>query len=182
MLKWIMVAAVCALLVPVAAIADAGTPSASAVASSICAQQRTAMGAATFTATYGTNGSKANAFGKCVSKNAASAQQDVSNATKTCKAQQADPNFAGSHGGKTFDQFYGTSTGNGKGGGGGGNAFGKCVSVQVQQSAHAAVSGTVSAAKSCKAAQKSDPAGFATKYGKAKNAFGKCVAAASTTK
>ena len=179
MLKWIMVAAVCALVVPVAAIADGGTPSASAVASSICTQQRTAMGAATFVATYGTNGSKANAFGKCVSKNAASAQQDVSNAAKTCKGQQTDANFASSHDGKTFDQFYGTSTGNGKGGG---NAFGKCVSAQVKESAHADASSAVSAAKSCKAAQKSDPAGFATKYGKAKNAFGKCVAAAAATK
>ena len=180
MLKWIMLAAVCALLVPVAALADGGTPSASAVASSICTQQRSAMGAATFAATYGTNGSKANAFGKCVAKNAASAQQDVSNAAKTCKAQQADPNFASTHGGKTFDQFYGSNAGNGKGAAG--NAFGKCVSGQVQHSVQADTSSAVSAAKSCKAALKSDPAGFATRYGKAKNAFGKCVATTATTR
>jgi len=28
----------------------------------------------------------------------------VANAAKTCKAEQADPNFAAAHGGKTFDQ------------------------------------------------------------------------------
>ena len=137
------------------------------------------MGATTFAATYGTNGSKANDSESASRRMRQSAHQDVSNAAKTCKAQQADPNFASSHDGKTFDQLYGTNTGNGKGGG---NAFGKCVSAQVQQSAHADVSSAVSAAKSCKAAQKSDPAGFATKYGKAKNAFGKCVAAAVATK
>ena len=71
------------------------------------------MGATTFAATYGTNGSKANASGKCVAK-CGKRHQDVSNAAKTCKAQQADPNFASSHDGKTFDQLYGTNTGTAK--------------------------------------------------------------------
>ena len=43
------------------------------------------------------------------------------NAAQQCKAEQADPNFAASHGGKTFDEFYGTNP-NMK------NSFGKCVS------------------------------------------------------
>jgi hypothetical protein len=179
MLKWIAIAAVAALLVPLAALADDATPTPSSVANNMCKQQLTALGAATFAATYGTNGSKANAFGKCVSKNAAGAQQDVSNAAKTCKAQQADPGFAAAHGGKTFDQFYGTNAGKGKGADG--NAFGKCVSALAKQSSQAQSNATVSAAKSCKAAKKSDPTGFATKYGKAKNAFGKCVSATTKT-
>jgi hypothetical protein len=180
MLKWIAIAAVAALLVPLAALADGGTPTASSVANSMCKQQLTAMGAATFAATYGTNGSKSNAFGKCVSKNAVGAQQDVSNAAKTCKAQQTDPGFAATHGGKTFDQFYGTNAGKGKSADG--NAYGKCVSALAKQSSQAQSSATLSAAKTCKAAMKADPAGFATTYGKGKNAFGKCVAATTKTK
>jgi hypothetical protein len=179
MRKSLLLVAVCALLIPVAALADDSTPSPSAVASSMCKQLQTTMGA-TFAATYGTNGSKANAFGKCVSKNAAAAQQDVSNAAKTCKAQQADAGFAAAHGGKTFDQFYGTNAGKGKGAGS--NAFGKCVSALAKQSSQAQTTAVVSAAKACKSAMKSDPSGFATKYGKAKNAFGKCVAATAKTK
>jgi hypothetical protein len=179
MRKSLLLVAVCALLIPVAALAADSTPSPSAVTSSMCKQLQTSMGA-TFAATYGTNGSKANAFGKCVSKNAAAAQQDVSNAAKTCKAQQADPGFAAAHDGKTFDQFYGTNAGKGKGAGG--NAFGKCVSGLVKQSSQAQTAAIASAAKTCKGAMKSDPAGFAAKYGKGKNAFGKCVAAAAKTK
>lgn len=179
MQKALLLVAVCALLAPIAALADGSTPSPSAVASSMCKQLQTSMGA-TFAATYGTNGSKANAFGKCVSKNAASAQHDVSNAAKTCKAQQADPGFAAAHGGKTFDQFYGTNAGKGKGAGS--NAFGKCVSTLAKQSSQAQATSIVSAAKTCKAAMKADPAGFATKYGKSKNALGKCVSATAKTK
>lgn len=179
MRKSLLFIAICALLIPVAALADDSTPSPSAVASSMCKQLQTSMGA-TFAATYGTNGSKANAFGKCVAKNTAGARQDVSNAAKTCKAQQADPGFAAAHGGKTFDQFYGTNAGKGKGAGS--NAFGKCVSALAKQSSQSTVTAVVSAAKTCKASLKTDPTGFATKYGKGKNAFGKCVAATAKTK
>ncbi len=51
------------------------------------------------------------------------------NAAKECKAEQADPDFAASHDGKTFDEFYGTN-GNPKKETPGAlkNAFGKCVS------------------------------------------------------
>ena len=72
------------------------------------------------------------AFGKCVSGKAkddlSEDNADKVNAAKECKAEQADPNFAASHEGKTFDEFYGTNTPNPKGKGGGKNAFGKCVS------------------------------------------------------
>jgi hypothetical protein len=71
-------------------------------------------------------------FGKCVStkahanKQAEDGQdaQEVTafkNAAKECDAERSDPNFATTHDGKSFEQFYGTNK-NGR------NAFGKCVS------------------------------------------------------
>jgi hypothetical protein len=85
---------------------------------------------------YGTNKNGKNAYGKCVSGKAkaqkeaedAADQQEVTafkNSAKECQAEQADPNFAAGHGGKTFDEFYGTNK-NHK------NAFGKCVSGKSQ--------------------------------------------------
>jgi hypothetical protein len=73
-----------------------------------------------------------NAFGKCVSakakeqKDAEDAEdaQEVQlfkNAAKECQAESADPNFASTHDGKTFEEFYGTNKNRR-------NAFGKCVS------------------------------------------------------
>jgi hypothetical protein len=178
MLKLRMIAVLVALVVPVAALAD-GAPTPASTASQICKQAQTSMGAALFAQTYGTNASKSNAFGKCVSKNAGGAQQDVSNAAKRCKAEQADATFAASHGGKTFTQFYGTNVSKGKGTGA--NAFGKCVSQAASASADAQATAATGAAKSCKAALKASAADFATKYGSSHSAFGKCVAAASKT-
>lgn len=132
------------------------------------------MGLATFNKTYGTNASAANAYGKCVSKNSSSAQQDVANAAKACKAERtADP--------AAFDKKYGTVKGaNGKSAGS--NAYGKCVSAKAKAAATAQAATATSAAKSCKADAKADAAAFATKYGSGSSAFGKCVAAKSKTK
>lgn len=47
--------------------------------------------------------------------------KQIVNAAKACKAERSDPNFAATHDGKTFDEFYGTNR-NLK------NAYGKCVS------------------------------------------------------
>lgn len=90
-----------------------------------CNAARTAMGEATFKSTYGTNANKSNAFGKCVSKFVATVNQAHVNASEACRAEQADANFAASHGGKTFAQFYGTNA-NDK------NAFGKCVALKAK--------------------------------------------------
>ena len=60
-------------------------------------------------------------LGACVSSKAHQNGQNTTNAAKQCKAEQADPNFASTHGGKSFSDFYGTNP-NKK------NAFGKCVS------------------------------------------------------
>ncbi len=102
-------------------------------ASKACKAERAAMGVDAFNAKYGSNKNKKNALGKCVSAKSgqkvaqavADSSQQVVNAAQQCKAEQADPNFAASHGGKTFDQFYGTNP-NLK------NAFGKCVSSKAQ--------------------------------------------------
>jgi hypothetical protein len=175
MRKLILLVALIGLVVPVAAMAGTGVPTAGSIANQLCKQQQTSMGTATFKLTYGTNASRSNAFGKCVTKNSANARQDLSNAAKTCKAQQADTGFAAAHGGKTFDQFYGTN--NSKGKGADNNAFGKCVSALVKQSVDTQARAATTAAASCKADRKANAAAFATSYGTARNAFGKCVAA-----
>ena len=171
----VMFVAVVALLAPVAAFADTA-PTPAQTASSICKGLQTQLGA-TFAKTYAN-------FGACVKANQQNANQDVQNAAKTCKAEQAasqaDPaGFAAAHGGKSFDQLYGSNTAKGKGADA--NALGKCVSQHVKQSAQQNVQSPVTAAKTCKALVKSTPTGFATAFGKGKNAFGKCVKAKGKT-
>jgi hypothetical protein len=168
MLKWIVSAiAVTALIVPVAALADDGAPAPATVASQMCKQLKSTMAPGTFASTYGTNKSKSNAYGKCVSALSKSASQDVSNAAKTCKAEQAADSAA-------FATKYGT---NGKAGskGAGKNALGKCISGAVKQATTDQVAQIKGAGAQCKAARKSDAAAFATKYGASKGAFAKCV-------
>ena len=98
----------------------------------------------------------------------------TANANASCKAQQADVNFASTHGGKSFDQFYGKT-----GKGSPANAFGKCVSQAVQSAVAVQAKASAAALKSCKAALKADKTAFAAKYGAGHDALGKCVAAAS---
>ena len=131
-------------------------------------------------------------LGACVSKQNAQSEKNAANAAKTCKAEMADPNFAASHGGKSFADHYGTSGDKGKrqgGDNGKGNALGKCVSQHASQDTAADHAAEVKAAKTCKAelkltaeqfAAKYPGKTFASKYGtnkNAKNAFGKCVSA-----
>ena len=173
MRKVVLLLSLVAVAAPVAAFADA-PPSPAQTANAMCAAAKTSMGAS-FATTYGTNASKSNAFGKCVSSHAKTAQNAVNNASKSCKAQLADATFATTHGGKTFAQFYSGSK-NGK------NAMGKCVSQAVQSTVAAQAKASNAALKSCKAAMKADKAAFATTYGAGKDALGKCVAAKSGTK
>lgn len=58
------------------------------------------------------------------------AESDVSAPARTCKSQRNDSNFAASHSGQAFTQFYGTNRGQGNGVGA--NAFGKCVSAMAK--------------------------------------------------
>ena len=62
------------------------------------------------------------------------------------------------------------------------NAFGKCVSARTKAMKAAEKQDEAAARAACTQEQAADPAAFAAKYGKgkkAKNAFGKCVSAAS---
>ena len=174
-----LLAAIVALLAPVAALADA-TPTPASTANALCKAAQTSMGATLFGQTYGTNADRSNAFGKCVAKNASNAQHAVTNAAESCKAQQADPNFAASHGGKTFEQFYGSNSSKGKGAAA--NAYGKCVSQTVSNAVKAQSAALTNAAKTCKASLKADATAFAAKYGTGRNALGKCVSATAKTK
>ena len=151
----VSLAAVCTLLAPIAALA-AGTPSTSAVAASLCKQERVTMGTTNFNAAYGTNADKSNAYGKCVAKAASTAQQDVDNAAKACKAQLGADADA--------------------------NAYGKCVSAKVQSATAQQASKAGSAARSCRADLKADKAAFAAKWGTGTSAFGKCVSSKSKSK
>lgn len=175
-MKHVILAAVAtaALLLPLSSLA-ATTPSASSLAHQTCSQLKQADGATQFAATYGTNATKSNAFGRCVSLEVPAAKATIANASKTCSARQAaDP--AG------FLTTYGT---NGKGGKAGNekNAMGKCVSSTVRASQVKQAHAISTAAASCKAARKADAAAFVAKYGgKSSNAYGKCVAALSRTK
>ncbi|MGH3002233.1 MAG: hypothetical protein ACRDM1_06160 [Gaiellaceae bacterium] len=174
MVVLVVTAAACAM--PLAALADS-SPASATNASQMCKQLKTSMDAAaagSFAAKYGTNASKSNAFGKCVSQNAKTAGKDESNAAQSCKTERAaDP--------AAFATKYGT---NGKAGskGAGKNAFGKCVSSSVKHAVDAQVATLTAAAASCKAAMKSDPATFAKNYGSKRNAFGKCVSAQAKAK
>lgn len=129
-----------------------------------CRAERAALGTSLFNMTYGKNKNDKNAFGKCVSATAhAQAHNEVS-ASSSCQSQQSDPNFASTHNGLTFDQTYGTNADLS-------NAFGKCVSSTAKATSASQEQATVTAAHTCRSEQKSDPAGFKSKY----KTFGSCV-------
>jgi hypothetical protein len=166
---------------PVSALADeASSSSAQSSASATCKSQLATLGAATFKLTYGTGASRANAFGKCVSRNVVAAAKAAASAAQQCKAEGADPGFAAAHDGKTFAQLYGSGP-NGR------NALGRCVSGKTKQATDAQAAATAGAAKQCRTEQ-GDP-GFAAAHGgktfaqhygtgpSRANAFGRCVAA-----
>jgi hypothetical protein len=137
----------------------------------MCKQERQTMGEAAFKLLHGTNENKSNAFGKCVSKKAKQGQAARTNASARCRAEQSDPNFAATHGGKTFDQFYGTNKK-------GSNAFGKCVSTKANETVAASHNAVLNAAKRCKAERNANPTAFKNTHGTNKNksnALGKCI-------
>jgi hypothetical protein len=134
-----------------------------------------------FRVKYGTNKSKRNAFGKCVSRTARAEESERedsrTNAAKACKAERAEL------GAVAFNEKYGTNKKKS-------NAYGKCVSstaktLKAEEDADdlEAIEVRKGAAKTCAAER--DEIGreaFADKYGTNKskrNAFGKCVSAAA---
>jgi hypothetical protein len=131
-----------------------------------CRALRTQLGTSLFDQTYGKNKNDRNAFGKCVSATARLQAHNEVSASFTCSTEQSDPNFANDHGGKTFDQFYGTNADQS-------NAFGMCVSSTARAASTAHTHAVVQAAMTCKSERKSNPAAFKAKYKR----FSACVKA-----
>lgn len=128
---------------------------------------------------------KYHSMSRCVRTNAAEEsaeeQKARTNASKECKAEAADANFAAKHDEKSFAEFYGTN-GNGK------NAHGKCVSIKAKAKKAEMDAADAEEAKDFKNAAKAcaderrklGTSAFAKEYGtnvNKRNAFGKCVAA-----
>jgi hypothetical protein len=177
-LKGFLLALILIAAIPAAALARGPTATEQSNAAKICAGLEKAMGSATFKATYGTNATRSDAFGRCTARWAKIEQQDTLKATQQCALEQNDANFAASHGGKTFAQFYGT-------GKSGMNAFGRCVLLKVRATTAQQAEAAVNAAQACTKERAADPAAFKTKYGtnaNKSNAFGRCVSLKSTTK
>ena len=132
------------------------------IASALCVAQKQADKAA-FEAAYGKN-----AMRDCKRANSQEAGEVSANAAQACKAEQAaDP--------EAFAATYGTNP-NGR------NAFGKCVSAQVQDETEVEEEQFENAAQQCRAERRADPVAFTETYGtnaNGRNAFGKCVSSKS---
>jgi hypothetical protein len=140
-----------------------------------CTGLRTTLGRSLFALAFGTNASHANAFGKCVSLVARTEAAAVVNAGTICLSELNDANFAASHGGKSFAQFYGTNSDLS-------NAFGNCVAQKLGVATTKLQKALSNASKTCRALRNSDPTSFRGKYGSRPNAFAKCVVAHAHTK
>lgn len=163
---------VCAVAVPAALAAEPSTPS------TFCKNlQKTSP------LLFGANATYRN-LGACVAAQAAVASQSTTNAAKACKAEQADANFAATHAGKSFVEFYGA---NPNANGADKKAYGKCVSAKAAAATAAQQSAVQNAARKCKAERADSSfaanhggktfAQFYGKNGNLRNAFGKCVSA-----
>ncbi len=140
-----------------------------------CAALRVRMTVGLFKQSFGTNANHSNASGKCVSIVARAQSTGVVTAAEACLADASDATFASTHGGKSFQQFYGTNADLS-------NAFGNCVLKKLQASIAKLTQALVKASKTCKAMRRSDPTSFRQKYGSRPNAFAKCVSAQSKPK
>lgn len=149
---------VAAFVAPVAAFAAAPSGDAAKSAQADCTALKAKMGATAFTQAYST-------FGSCVSRYASIEQQTIAGAQATCTAQQADTSFASTHGGKTFDQYYGT-------GKKANNAFTNCVHTVATAASQTERQSRLNPAQTCRASRtQMGTAAFAALY----RNFGACV-------
>jgi len=163
--KTVLLTLLASLSVAATAWAVAPTGAATKRADASCRALRGQIGPASFTQAFGT-------LGGCVSSLARVEQQNLDAAQAACTAEQGDANFAATHGGKTFVQFYGV-------GPLGKNAFARCVAAKARASSQAEGQSRPNPARLC-VAQRTlmTPALFASNYGtngNDRNAFGKCV-------
>lgn len=173
--RFLIAALLAALVVPAVSLATEGPAGQDREnAARACKALRASMGDAIFKQSFGTvQSNRRNAHGRCVSQWSRSERLNRQAAQTACEAEKADPNFAASHGGKSFDQFYGN-------GPNGANALKRCISLKTRAAAAEARKDTMNAAKQCKAERALDAPAFRAKYGKNandRNAFGKCVSA-----
>ena len=172
--RFLITALLAALVVPAVSLAAGPTGQDRENAARACKALRTSMGDAIFKQSFGTvQSNRRNAMGRCVSQWTRSERLNRQAAQTACEAEKADPNFAATHGGKSFDQFYGS-------GPNGANALNRCITLKTKAARAEAKSDTLNAAKQCKAERALDAPAFRAKYGKTandRNAFGKCVSA-----
>jgi len=166
-MKRIVLAAV--LVVAVASAATSAAAPGVDATKNACTVLKAKLGATAFAQAYST-------FGRCVSNLAQVEQQNIAAAQAACTAEQSDPNFSAAHGGKTFDQVYGTGR-KVK------NAFVNCVSAKAAASSKAEGQDRPNPARTCRTARAQMGTGaFALLYGKSasdRNVFGKCVSRAA---
>ncbi|MDQ3720191.1 MAG: hypothetical protein M3350_05330 [Actinomycetota bacterium] len=177
----VVMALAATLVVPAGAMAAGPSKSDKRNASKQCRAERgeTTATREAFAAKYGTNESKSNAFGKCVSQKAREEQRErraaKRSASTDCKAERKEI------GQGAFADKYGTNKNKR-------NAFGKCVSKKAKAAKRemdaedrADRVARRNAAKACAAERGTTDMSrlaFANKYGSGpnkKNAFGKCV-------
>ena len=165
MMKRLIVPALIVLpMLAVTAWAAGPSAQASTNAAAACKAQRAQIGETAFAQAWGT-------LGRCVTSLARVEQQNLDAARAACTAEQSDPNFAATHEGKTFAQFYGS-------GPSGKNAFASCVSAKSKASSKAEGQARPNPARLCRAERTAmTPAVFTQTYGGTANAFGKCVSA-----
>jgi hypothetical protein len=168
----LIAAALAVLVIPAASLAGAPTGQDRANGARSCRALKALLGETLFGQTYGTVATnRRNAFGRCVSQWAHTEQQSRISARSACNTERSDANFAATHDGKSFAEFYGTGPKHA-------NAFGRCVSSKAKAAVAEARQNTLNAARTCKAERALDAAAFRAKYGKNendRNAFGKCV-------
>jgi hypothetical protein len=170
---FLIAGALAALLIPAASFGSGPTGQDRENGARACRALRASMGVEIFRQTYGTvQSNRSNAFGRCVSQWARTAHQNRVSVRAACSAEKADANFATSHDGESFDEYYGTGPNHR-------NAFGKCVSSKAKAASEEAQANTENAAKTCKQERSElGAAEFRSRYGKNandRNAFGKCV-------
>ena len=133
--KLFVVLVVALATVPATAFAGNSARDVHASASKQCTAVQAKIGAISFGRTFAS-------FGACVSALTPLARQNANTAAASCRSARANANFAATHDGKTFAQFYGvgpTHT----------NAFGKCVS----RKERAASAADLSATSACQSEQ-----------------------------
>ena len=172
--KILIAAALAALVIPAASLGGT-TGQDRQNGARACHALKASLGQDVFRQTYGTaQSNRRNAMGRCVSQWTHAAHQNRVSARAACTAEQADPNFAASHDGKSFADFYGKNANDH-------SAFGKCVSSKAKAGLQQQQQTTVNAARSCATERGTlGVAAFRAKYGKNahdRNAFGKCVSA-----